>query len=440
MDLKKIQKIYKNLPDDSTEEDVKIHVVVDMLQILGYKKEWMKFEAREKERKGVTDILVNLPRGEKIIVEVKSKKSILNDDSKGQLLNYLTNRDSRWGILTNGNQFLLVDNTLKVIRNIDKYFLEVSLDNNCKMNLILFKFFSYKYIFDLKTTQYFEFYKSYAINKFIDRKSIIESQYRSACYIFFNYIGNKEYNTLELSLDNFENMVLKNNWSKETIKNKYRYIRAFLDYLEKEKYIEKNRFDLYGLKKIIEKVESKELKSNINLDSSIIDKMKNYYVGIDSKNQVIVLLFLYTLNYELIINLKRDDYSDGFIKYNSRKIKLPVYINDAIKKHLEYLKKKKIKSDYLLNNRYGGKYKKISEETIRRAVKGVFQNDKDINRNIFQSYFINDMYKKNLPIEIIAKWLELDIATVYKYIDGKLLKRNIDKHFKDIINKHTYVI
>ena len=69
-----------------------------------------------------------------------------------------------------------------------------------------------------------------------------------------------------------------------------------------------------------------------------------------------------------------------------------------------------------------------------------YQNDKDINRNIFQSYFINDMYKKNLPIEIIAKWLELDIATVYKYIDVKLLKRNIDKHFKDIINKHTYVI
>ena len=309
MELKKIQKIYENLPDDSTEEDVKIHVIVDMLQILGYKKEWMKFEAREKDRKGVTDILINLPKGEKIIVEVKSKKSILNDESKGQLLNYLTNKDSRLGILTNGNQFLLVDNTIKVTRNIDKYFLEVSLDNNCKMNLTLFNFFSYKYIFDLKTTQYFELYKSYAVNKFIDRKSIIESQYRSACYIFFSNIANKEYSTLELSLNNFENMVLKNNWSKETIKNKYRYIRSFLDYLEREKYIEKNRFDLYGLKKIIEKVENKDLKSNIKVDSYVINKMKNYYVGIDSKNEVITLLFLYTLNYELIINLKRDDYS-----------------------------------------------------------------------------------------------------------------------------------
>ncbi len=36
-----------------------------MLQILGYKKEWMKFEAREKDRKGVADILINLPKGEK---------------------------------------------------------------------------------------------------------------------------------------------------------------------------------------------------------------------------------------------------------------------------------------------------------------------------------------------------------------------------------------
>lgn len=440
MEFKEIQKIYENLPDDSTEEDVKIHVIVDMLQILGYKKEWMKFEARDKERKGVADILINLPGKEKIIVEVKSKKSILNDDSKTQLLNYLTNKDSRWGILTNGSQFLLVDNTIKVTRNVDKYFLEVSLDNNCKMNLNLYKFFSCKYIFNLKTTQYFELYKIYAVNRFGGSKAIIESQYRSACYIFFNYIGNKEYNTLELSLDNFENMVLKNNWSKATIKNKYRYIRAFLDYLEKEKYIEKNRLDLYGLKKIIEKVESKELKSNLNLDSSMINKMKNHYVEIDSKNNIITLLFLYTLNYELIINLKREDCLDGFIKYNNRKIKLPECINNAIKKHLEYLKKKKIKSNYLLNNKYNGKYKKITEETIRRSIKGIFQNDKDINRNIFQSYFINDMYKKGLPIEVIAKWLEIDIATVYKYIDEKLLKRNVDKHFKDIINKHTYVI
>ncbi|MCX0383089.1 type I restriction enzyme HsdR N-terminal domain-containing protein, partial [Clostridium perfringens] len=145
MEFKEIQKIYENLPDDSTEEDVKIHVIVDMLQILGYKKEWMKFEARDKERKGVADILINLPGEEKIIVEVKSKKSILNDDSKTQLLNYLTNKDSRWGILTNGSQFLLVDNTIKVTRNVDKYFLEVSLDNNCKMNLNLYKFFSCKY-------------------------------------------------------------------------------------------------------------------------------------------------------------------------------------------------------------------------------------------------------------------------------------------------------
>lgn len=437
MEFKNIKSLYEELPMDSTEEDMKIHIVIEVLIMLGYKKEMMKFESRQKDRRGVVDILIDLLEENKIIVEIKRKKSILDDDSKAQLINYLNDRNCTWGILTNGNEYLLANKDLKGNIN-DKYFLKFRLsDNNCKMNWNIFKFFSYENIFKLRTTEYFMLYKIFSVSELSNKKNIIESQYRSACYKFFIYLSNKRYSKLELNYNNFEEMIFesKNKLSVSTIKNKFRYIKSFLNFLEKKELVAKNLFSGQNIEDIISKLENKETRSIIDLDNKKINYIKDFHKDINLKNQIIVLLFLYTLNYNLIINLKKNDYLEGYIKYKNKTIKIPKYIDDCIK---EFVKYNKIKKGYILTNAYANKKNHIKEYNIRNALKEVIKDDY-INRNIFQKYFINEMYKQGISLETLADWLELDVSTVFKWIDQNLVKNKLKKERNKLIKKHVYV-
>lgn len=451
-ELKRIKKIYEGLISDSTEEDNKIKVVLKLLHLLGYKEEWMSFEKRTPNSKDQCDIFIEMENNKKFLVEVKSKRINISKDDMSQILTYANNRNVQWCAITNGKRWMLAYTDLK-IDNIDKFFMEFDLTklngnrDNRFNNLKVLKYFSYENIFKVGVTQYFVYFRAFEVEKLNDENEISKKQYKSAIYLFLDYLAEqKEFDMLELKPTNFENYIKnhiknKRKIKKNTIRNKYRYIKSFVDYLEIKNYIKINRFKNYDIESFINELKFDEeenvKKENIEIDTkNMIDFYKN-----NLRNKIIVQLYLYTLNYQLLINLKIDDiYSNG-IKFNNMMYYLPKNIMNDINSYIQINKIRKRKDNrYLITKRYNGKNNKINRDLIRKVIKKSIGNDiKDEKylHQIFQDKFINDLYLKNIPIDIIAKFLDITPMSAYEHVEEENKKYNAG--FKKIYKEHPII-
>lgn len=244
---------YLSLSKDANEENIKIHVVIDFLELLGYKKSSFDFEYTLKHKQKA-DIYIH-DEYSSLYVEVKRKDYNISQKDCEQLSNYLNISNISYGILTNGNYFYLIDNTLR-LKAVDKCILLYIL--NCKNNDVNYRykytnknilpFFTKDNIFIKKTTKYFSYYTSFINNSTFTKKSI--PQYQSAIFKFIYYLDNKfgQYDDSLLSsfiLDGYIKHMASRGLKYTTLCNNGRYIAAYIKYLEENKFLQTKNFSSY---------------------------------------------------------------------------------------------------------------------------------------------------------------------------------------------------
>lgn len=260
-----MKKLLKNINDRiealevKNEATIRQQVVVPIfLQNMGY--DLQKFTYEENYKLEKTDIFID----NKLIVETKAADKLkgnieqINSDLL-QLSRYMNNNNIEWGILSNGNRYILLNNKIdgKVS---DKVVFDISTKSRSIQEFL--KYFSNENIFITQKTQYFADiaqFKVYKADTSPNPYSWIV--YKNTLYNFFDYYSqNHDYITLSSDKheplsqiqvkDFFEfiNIRIKNEIkgkkisSKETVKNKYSYLFSFLSTLEKHNYIRRHNF------------------------------------------------------------------------------------------------------------------------------------------------------------------------------------------------------
>ncbi|MCI1478246.1 MAG: type I restriction enzyme HsdR N-terminal domain-containing protein [Clostridium beijerinckii] len=474
---------------DANEATINEKIVIPFLEYIGYKKEWgtplKRIDAEDE-----CDRLIRCPNGNKLIVEVKSKNYELNDKAKRQLDRYLNSEGIDWGILTNGNQYLLMYSDLKDIKPHEKYCLRYDLIcekfhiTSKSMNNLFLNYFTYDYLFQRKATRLFAEFQRFKIKSLSSSSSISIKQYESANFNFFNYLSKDNNSIVDLAdlksrnlTKYFKNLLENKKLSKQTIINKFRYIKSFVDFLEKEDILlDRNDFTKVSEEELIKELDlssaEKEI-APITLDEieSLLKLQEN-----DSKNGlrnilVTQLICYLALSRESLINIKDtdiiaydkknkkkitskdikkqnfDDIEMYYLKINNICVKLPKSMTKTLTAYIKQRKNDRIKfndffySQYTMDNQ---RFKKMTVSTINQIINDSFnkinsiseERRKHLNYSLLRTSVIKLLYK-NFSLEELSKFTCLNVDTLYKYlIDSDLLKTKVDKVYTKLFNDH----
>ncbi|MBU3135030.1 type I restriction enzyme HsdR N-terminal domain-containing protein [Clostridium gasigenes] len=470
INTKDIAEIYNELPTDCNEANICHKVVIKLLGLLGYEEKFMSHQER-KYTKDTCDILYTSPIGEQLIVEVKRKDKTLDNECREQLSKYLNSQNIKWGILTNGNQYLLINNKLNLDTK-DRYCLQYNLIHNNdyhyskETNNIFLTYFSNHYLLNTSTIDLFAYFHLYRILK-LSEDSL--KQYESANHRFIQFLIQLEdgnVSTSDLTPKNCKKFLIKlantSSFSYANILSCYRYILSFVNFLESENKLQnKNEFTHINTEEFlvefnIPKNKTRDLVNfdeiNLLLNSSINPTRNNL------KNSIILKLICYLgLDRNTIINIKLDDFNfnkiNTYITVNNHSFLLPSRLSDEIKNYIIHRKKDKIKYEYLFYTKRtigATSYQKIKGSTINHTIRklstdaeGISEERKiEITFNLLKLTAIREMYNNNFTLEEIALCTNLDIKSIYSSLTEEqknkckinLNKRLLSNHpFKDIL-------
>ena len=119
MEFKEIIDRIDSLSDKTdSEENLKCHITVWMLQKLGYTLKDFDYEhrlCRGSEKNRHADIFIPIRNGNAMFVETKKYTKDLSIDDVYQLSEYISmHNEIAWGILTNGRQIYLINNSVDI--------------------------------------------------------------------------------------------------------------------------------------------------------------------------------------------------------------------------------------------------------------------------------------------------------------------------------------
>ena len=194
-----------SLLDDKSdsEENLKFHVTVWLLKELGYEERMFNFEhpiCRDSKKNKHADIFIPVKPGKAMFVETKKYSKDLDEEDIIQLAEYMTSsHEIAWGILTNGRQIFLLNNSIDIYgkeqKNVlDKLVLYVEYNpkNGRNTNGDYLKYFSMESIYETGVTNYFK-----AVSQFFAKHNLAKSsqeKYQNTLWRFFDYYiskGNK---------------------------------------------------------------------------------------------------------------------------------------------------------------------------------------------------------------------------------------------------------
>lgn len=470
-DIEKIREIYENLESNCNESTVGERVVISFLELLGFKKEW-GIPEKNITSKDTCDRFIESPNGDKLIVEMKRKNHVIDDEDKKQILRYINKSVVEWGILTNGNEYFLVNHMLNDLEPVDRYCLRFNLicekfhPISKHMNDLFLNYFTYDAIFNKKSSIFFSEFQRFKVKSLNNNSIMSIKQYESANYNFFDYITKKiDYTTISLNDLNsrnivtyFKHLLTYKTLDSKTILNKFRYIKSFVDFLEKEDRLSnKNDFTRFACDDLIKelnlKIEKKVTKSiDIDQIKLLLDSQKNDPKN-GLRNTLIIQLICYlALSREDIINItynvKNPNKSDlkrnkktYTLKINGYDIKLPQTMTKNLDDYIKQRKKDNIKFQNLFYNQYtmnDNKFKPLTYSTIAQILNYPFNksnNSLKLNYSLLRSSIIKIMYENNFSIEEISKITLLSVDTIFKSLaNTNTFSTKIDKLPNKIYN------
>jgi len=484
-------KLYTSLYDNANEGTINEKIVIPFLEYIGYKGEWGT-PLKRIDAEDVCDRLIQCPNGNKLIVEVKCKNYELDEKAKRQLARYLTSVPIDWGILTNGNQFLLVYSKLDDLKPYERYCLRYDLKcekfhiTSKSTNDLFLNYFTYDYLFNRKATRLFAEFQRFKIKSLSNSSIISVRQYESANFNFFNYLSKDSNSVVDLTdlksknlIKYFKDLLENKKLSKQTIINKFRYVKSLVDFLEKEDILlDRNDFTKVTEEELIKELDlssaEKEI-TPITLDEieSLLKLQEN-----DGKNGlrnilVTQLICYLALSRESLINIKdtdiigydknkkkiplneiqkqkldKPDKVDVYrLKINDSCVKLPKSMTKTLTAYIIQRKSDKIRfnnffySQYTMDNE---KFKKMTVSTINQIINDSFnkinsiseERKKHLNYSLLRTSIIKLLYK-NFSLEELSKFTCLNVDTLYKYlIDSDLLKIKVDKVYTKLFEDH----
>ena len=248
-----------------SEENLKIHVTTWLLDELGYDMNDFDYEyklcRRGKDRHA--DIYIPV-KNSAIFVETKKYSKDLDEDDVRQLIEYLSMHSVLWGILTNGRQYYLINNSINIhdgngtkdIINKVVLYVEIGVGNNRAKNEKYLKYFSKVCIFERKVTNYYrDVAQFFAWQTFKNEGS--KSGYVNTLYNFFDYYAKAEHRYITGVRD--DALALEEITERDAIaflkaerpygrpleggvpKTKCSHIKTMFEVLYKSKYIRENR-------------------------------------------------------------------------------------------------------------------------------------------------------------------------------------------------------
>lgn len=448
------------------EENVKIHVLKPILERLGYDSTSQDYDHPQFHRKEIADISIEIKSGTFLYVEAKNGYEDLNLNSIIQLSKYLHTKNLPWGILSNGYEFILINDKIESLitdesSHNDKVVFHINVNSNFETQYI--EYFSKENIFNTEVTTYFKDIAQYKSYRYSNNEPSWRC-YKGTLFNFFDYYAQKEnkYRELkELRIDDFQDFLehdknIKSTTGKtvtsvSTFQNKSSHICSMLNELKKHGKLLNHNFEC-PRDKIINSINYKNtLKETIYLNSNNVSIILNFLEN-NKRNQLrdsTIFLFclyiglerseLHSLSFEMI------DFNNKTIKIKNRVIPLPnKIINNLNKLEKEYTNLLKVKPKSLFYCYRQGKYKPLSENLFN----DVFSKIADIDINTeYWSYFspqyirnslIPQLFKSGYAIEEISYLTGMDLPYISKLIPYDDLCKNITLSGEHPKRRHPY--
>lgn len=428
-----IKEMYNKFKD-TNEENIKIHVVSKFLEIVGYNPTEFNYEHPKYHKDGRTDIAVKVGEDKYLYVEVKAPNKKLTEKEQSQLADYLFSSGLEWGILTNGENFILFNRKVEGKPdfnrgiNLDRVVFNIDVFNPKQKEYI--QYFGKEKLFDKEITNYFRDIAQFKAIKYPNGGNSWNT-YKGTLFNFFKYYSEKQnkYRCLaEIRVDEFDDFVKhdeqRKNATKKKVKandtfaTKYFHIRSFFQTLN----VIPHGFD-ENISEFIKRmnVEDKNSGSDEILNNDNIKLILDFYNnGQDAtRNKLIFLLCLsFGLERSALLSLTDSSYNKGKIIIKNGELKLPPKLDDLINDLMRQKKKDKIKTDALLYAKYSGKYSPVSQNTINyifdtlKNIENSNVNFKKLNPAYIRIQLIKQLFSNNYSIEDIVYLTGADLKSL----------------------------
>ena len=451
--IKQLRTVFNKWKNESREEHIRFHVILNkFLPLMGYDTENCKLE--EKISKGFCDIIVPIKDKITLLIEVKNGEHKLTNNDIAQVKNYASGRGQEYALLTNGQEYVLLDfkldigpvNTGDVLKSNVVFWFNI-FENKGKnlTELQYFEYLSLENLFLRGTTKFFSDIAQYKIWKFEEGLSERSwSAYQSTLYNYYDFIA-KKYNKYQgvferMAEDDFEEFIRtrKRNGVQSSIKtvgNNHTHIFDMLYLMKKRGKIQHFNFEENRNKSLESFLETENKKIPRRLrDTDISKAIDMYSCKRNSTRNIVIFLMCVTLGLERseVLNVKWEHFDNSFkyINVHGRKIEL----HNMLKQYLELFQKEQgRKKGYLFVALYNGKYKQINESTVNDAL-NEFGNIEDLETGYSPKYLkgclIVSMFYDGYSLEDIIYLTNTDMKNLSKYITTDMIverkKKNMD--------------
>ena len=450
----------------TSEANLIYHVVGPFLERLGYKREWHELEPRSHNRsRKFVDLYINDRKGNQLVIEVKKSTKQLTKDDLSQLDTYLKDKNCHWGILTNGNEWILVNRTIK--GNNDNLFgnqtvFHIKLNHRKKGDFHPEKieYFSYKSLFDKHgITNYFRDLQQFKVYQY-NGNDRSWSQFKSAVNHLIQYLifKNEGYyaNLQSYQFKDFLRWCVKKetaeNKAKESyLRSRFRFLNAFYTNLSQDGTFNNNPLSTIDIKDLLNELEDIIADPSNNEEEDIHEVIQKTFEFMSSKrdairNKLIFSLMIFGLDREEIVSLKWDDIIDDkktnkkkyLIVTGKRKRKLPLDIIPKIRGLLEsyelQLKNKGIRKKWMVCKSNGEPLSYyaidyiINQQGIRKVSK--------LSIEQIQQYIIKTLLRETKDLFTILYLRDLNLGQIESLLEWKDIEQNSD--FKKLVKKHPF--
>lgn len=447
----------------SSEQNLINHVIIDVLtDDLGYDKGWMKFEDKA-DRRTLSRFEIDDGFGNKVVVEVKRSDVKLGDKELNQIVNYINSNNIDWGILTNGYEWVLVNNNIKG-DFAQKEVLRINV--NVKSGEHSFRhmeYFSHSALFQTKVTHYLTLVTQFKLTHYKGNKQSWIT-YRTDIMKFITFLMQKH--RIFVNMDSvqsyefvefFKWFVSPNNTSKrtktkqkgqisvDTIKGFYARLNTFYSTLKKKGVFNKNPLEMLTPDEIavsLGEIVSKQLSTQVLAinDSDIHSAYLRLNSSRDNlRNKVILSLVMYGLGRTEISDLKLSDYRDTHLVVNDgvrvRKIPLNHKVREEINQYLHYRKQQRIKSDWFVCKNNGNK---LSDKTVSNEIvnKTAFV-DTGITMEKLQQYILKTMILSSGDLISVSYISGLELKTLAELVSWDEVEQLADA--KKVLSKTHFL-
>lgn len=470
MELEKLIERIELLGDKTdSEQNLKHFVTVWMLKKLGYEEVLFDFEhplCRDSKNNKHADIFIPIENGKAMFVETKKYTKDLSEEDILQLAEYITlYHEIAWGILTNGRQIFLLNNSIDIYGSEQKSMLD-KLVLNVEYNPVTgqfknreyIKYFSMESIYKTGVTNYYK-----AVAQFLAKHSLSKAsqeKYQNTLWQFFDYYiskGNKyivygarEYAPLEEIKDRDFIDFLKN--FKSTTRQasgkaplaKCSHIFTMYDVMEKNGYISSNTMrDLRSRAKIeydkgVSEDDPKKILSSKNIEI-IMDKIKNK----PYKVVIFTLVAYYGFSRDKITKFLAQpwssvDFDKHIFELDNKMYPLTRVMENNLKLMRDNYKKRGIKKPsaiYVFKK--NGIYTTVGTDTINAVFDDIKRyTEQGVNWKLFnpqntRSAAIYNMLCAGCSIEEIAYITDSSIVQLIKYLPDDIVDKNGERKWKN---------